>query len=102
MGDVTRRARAAAARTGDGSLDLSQLRRETRTALELAVVAMASSELVDRLAAVAGLLEALAELPSDSPPIVALVPSLAIRARSALNDWNKWRDEHLESKILRG
>ena len=37
-------------------MDLSHLRRESRTALELAVIAMAPSALVDRLAAVADLL----------------------------------------------
>jgi hypothetical protein len=84
------------------SLDLSHLRRDARTALELAVVAMAPSELVDRLAAVAGLLEALAELPPTSAPVIALVPRLVTQARSALEDWQKWQHEHLEGKIPRG
>jgi hypothetical protein len=55
----------------DTQLDLSHLRRETRTALELAVVAPAPTALVDRLAWAAGLLEAIAELPADAPPVVA-------------------------------
>lgn len=84
------------------SLDLSHLRRDTRTALELAIVALAPSELVDRLATVAGLLEALVGLPADSAPVVALVPTVRIRARSALDDWNNWHKEHLEKRILRG
>ena len=42
----------------ESGLSLSHLRRETRTALELAVVALAPSELLERLAASAGLLEA--------------------------------------------
>jgi hypothetical protein len=83
------------------ALDLSHLRRETRTALELAVAAFAPSELVDRLAMVAGLLEALVELPPDSAPVVALVPELQKRAESALDDWKRWREEHLE-RIPRG
>jgi hypothetical protein len=83
-------------------LDLSHLRREARTALELAVVTLAPSELVDRLAAVAGLLEALVELPPDSAPVVALVPTLQTRAKSALDDWSQWHKEHLEKKIPRG
>jgi hypothetical protein len=87
---------------GESQLDLSHLRRESRTALELAVVAMAPSELIDRLATSAGLLEALVELPSDSPPVLALVPKLATRTRSTLEDWQKWHHEHLESKIARG
>jgi hypothetical protein len=83
-------------------LDLSHLRRESRTALELAVVALAPADLVDRLAISAGLLEALAELPTDSAPVMALVPKLATRTRSALDEWQKWQQEHLEKRIPRG
>ncbi len=79
----------------DPQLDLSHLRREMRTALELAVVALAPANLIDRLAAAAGLLEAIVELPLDSPPVVALVPKLLKRARGALVDWNDWRRKHL-------
>lgn len=61
-------------------MDLSHLRRESRTALELAVVALAPSDLVDRLAAAASLLEALVELPRDSAPVLAIVPRVMTRA----------------------
>jgi len=83
-------------------MDLSHLRRESRTALELAIVAIAPSELVDRLAAAAGLLEALLELPTDSAPLLAIVPRVVSGARSALEDWQKWQVAHLEKKIARG
>jgi len=86
----------------ESQMDLNHLRRETRTALELAVVALAPTDLVNRLAAVAGLQEALVELPSDSPPVMALVPGLVTRARSALEDWQKWQHEHLEKRMPRG
>ena len=86
----------------EARLDLSHLRRESRTALELAVVAMAPSELVDRLATAAGLLEALVELPTDSAPVMAIVPGVSTRARSALDDWQKWQQEHLEKRLPRG
>jgi hypothetical protein len=86
----------------DRALDLPHLRRETRTALELAVVALAPSELVDRLAASAGLLEALVGLPTDSQPVVALVPKVVTRARIALADWSEWAHEHLEKRMPRG
>ena len=86
----------------ESQMDLSHLRRESRTALELAVVAMAPSDLVDRLAIAAGLLEALVELPTDIAPVIALVPKLAGRARSALEDWQKWHHENLEKKIPQG
>jgi len=82
-------------------MDLIHLRRDSRTALELAVIALAPSELVERLAASAGLLEALVELPVDSAPVIALVPGLAKRTRTTLEDWQKWRQEHLEKRIPR-
>jgi hypothetical protein len=84
------------------SMELSHLRRDSRTALELAVVAMAPSELVDRLATAAGLLEALVELPADSAPVLALVPELVARTRGALEDWEKWRSDHLDTRFPQG
>jgi hypothetical protein len=80
---------------GGTTLDLSHLRREARTALELAVAAMASSEMIDRLAAAAGLLEAIGELPPNSPPVLALVPQLVKRSRAALDEWQRWQEVHL-------
>jgi hypothetical protein len=82
-------------------LDLSHLRRQARTALELAVIALAPDDLVDRLAASAGLLEALIELPADNATVVALVARLGARTQAALEDWDQWQREHLEKKIPR-
>ncbi len=79
-------------------LDLSHLRRETRTALELAVVTLAPQAVTDRLAAAAGLLEALVELPPNSPPVVALVPRVVNRSKAALERWQKWRTQHLKGE----
>jgi hypothetical protein len=93
---------APAGAAAESGLNLSHLRREARTALELAVVALAPSELVDRLAAAAGLLEALIELPANSPPALALVPSLVQRTQASLDDWQAWRRENLEKKMPRG
>lgn len=78
-----------------GELELGHLRREIRTALELAVVALAPFDLIERLAAAAGLLEALVELPSRSPPVLALVPKLTERSNATLKDWQKWQAERL-------
>lgn len=83
------------------SMDLNHLRREIRTALELSVVAMAPSELIDGLAVAAGLLEALIELPSNSPPVIALVPQLVARARSSLSNWQRWQAAHQHDKFPR-
>jgi hypothetical protein len=82
--------------------NLAHLRREVRTALELAVVALAPSDLIDRLAAAAGLLEALLELPAQSPPALALIPGLVERACAALDDWQTFRREKLERRMPRG
>jgi hypothetical protein len=76
------------------TLDLSHLRRETRTALELAVVTLAPARVTDRLAAAAGLLEALVELPRDSPPAIALGPKVVRRSQDALEKWQQWRAAH--------
>jgi hypothetical protein len=75
-------------------MDLNHLRRESRTALELAIVALAPNDLLDRLAVATGLLEALAELPPDSPPAVALVPPTIERARAACEAWRAWASRH--------
>jgi hypothetical protein len=71
-------------------LDFSHVRREARTALELAIVQLAPTELIEALALVTGLLEALAELPFDSPPTLALGPPTVARAHLALAKWRDW------------
>lgn len=71
-------------------LDLSHLRREARTALELAIVELAPNDLIDQLALATGLLEALAELPAESAQAIALGPPTADRARVALAIWRDW------------
>ncbi len=75
-------------------VELSHLRRETRTALELALVAMAPSGLIERLALCAGLLEAIAELPAEAPPLNVHVPKLVVRSRASLHEWEEWRSAH--------
>jgi hypothetical protein len=77
------------------ALDLRHLRRQIRSALELAVVGLAPSDLLDRLAASAGLLETLAELPAEAPAVSALIPGVADRARAALGQWDAWQSKHL-------
>ena len=84
------------------AMEVRHLRRESRTALELAVVTLAPSKLIDRLALSTGLLEAVMELPADSAPTLALLPRLLTGTREALDDWRKWHDEHIAQKIPRG
>jgi hypothetical protein len=73
-----------------GLSDLPQLQREIRTGLELAIVSLAPNDVIDRLATVTGILQALAELPQDSPPAMALLPTTIERARRALDEWKTW------------
>jgi hypothetical protein len=79
--------------------ELDSLRQEARAALDLAVVALAPALLIDQLATAAGLLESLAELPADSPPVIALVPKTLLRAKGSLADWRIWHKQHLETRI---
>jgi hypothetical protein len=99
MGD---RSKTAGTEHGETHLEVTHLRREARTALELAVVALAPWTTIQRLASAAGLLEALSELPPDSPPARALVPKVLGLAREALAQWQKWEKDHLEQKLARG
>jgi hypothetical protein len=74
--------------------DPSQLRREARTALELAIVAFAPDAIVDQLAMATSVLEVLLELPPESPPAVALLPATVARAGMALAAWRDWATKH--------
>jgi hypothetical protein len=71
------------------------LRREVRTALELAIVALAPPKLIEQLAMAAGLLEALEELPSDTAPVRDLADAIAGRAGAALDAWHEWRPNRI-------
>jgi len=79
----------------DTRTELRHLRREVRTALELAAVALAPEDLIDGLAAAAGLLEALEELPADDEPVATLAAHAARRARGSLAAWQHWRERHV-------
>jgi hypothetical protein len=99
---MSKRGQSTQGGRAESQMDLSHLRRESRTALELAVVTLAPSDLVDRLATSAGLLEALVELPADSAPVIGILPRVMTSTRAALDDWQKWHHEHLEQKMPRG
>ena len=74
----------------DKSTEIRHLLRSVKTALELAVVAQAPVDLLNRLARPAGLLEAVSQLPVGGTPAEALVPELLIEARSAVDRWEAW------------
>jgi hypothetical protein len=70
--------------------------------LELAIVTLAPTKTVDRIATIAGLLEALAELPADAAPAIALWHKVSSGATEVLEEWQTWYAEYLEKRIPRG
>ena len=88
---TARRAPSEARKQIASTLRTRHLRREVKTALELAVAALAHAEVIDRLATAAGLLDALAEFPQSSAPVLATLPRAVEMAEGALDDWRNWQ-----------
>jgi hypothetical protein len=78
------------------NMEVRHLLREIRSALEMAVVAIAPAELLDPLARASGLLQALSELPIDCAPAMALTPKALDSARNILVTWHTWEQEKLK------
>jgi len=76
------------------SMELLHLARETKTALELAIAAFAPTDVIDRLAVVAGLLDAFNALALSDPTTVPLIGTTTQRAKLALDAWHRWQREH--------
>jgi hypothetical protein len=74
----------------DTQTEIRHLLRSVKTSLELAIVALAPPDLLNRLARVAGLLEALSQLPPDAGPAQALTPGLIADGLAAIDAWDKW------------
>ncbi len=89
--DLDSRSGAARPRSAQSAATAMRMLEETRDALELAIVSGAPPDLVDRLALVAGLSIAIADLSSDSPPLTALTSTTSERARIALDAWRTWQ-----------
>lgn len=75
-------------------MQLMHLAREVKTALELAIAAFAPSDLVDRLAVAAGLLDAFTALEVDATSMLPLIARTTERAEIALSTWSQWQKEH--------
>jgi hypothetical protein len=78
-------------RRTEEALRVSHLRREVKTALELAVAALAHADVIDGLATAAGLLEALSEFPKSSAPVLATLPRATELAERSLQAWRDWQ-----------
>jgi hypothetical protein len=87
---VERNGTVTAAAKSTDFLKSAHLRRDIKTALELAIALLAPTELVDELARAAGLLEALTHFPSDAAPVIANTPRAFELAKDALAEWKKW------------
>ena len=74
----------------DKQTEIRHLLRNVKTSLELAIVARAPSDLLNRLGRVAGLLDALSQLPIDEGPAQALTAGLITDGVAAVAAWNKW------------
>ena len=74
----------------DKQTEIRHLLRNVKTSLELAIVARAPTDLLNRLGRVAGLLEAVSQLPTDEGPAQGLTPGLIADGVAAVDAWNKW------------
>ena len=74
----------------DKQTEVRHLLRSVKTSLELAIVARAPSDLLNRLGRVAGLLDAISQLPTDDGPAQALTADLIADGLAAVDAWDKW------------
>ena len=78
----------------EGKLDttgeIRHLLRTVKTSLELAILARAPVDLVNRLARVSGLLDAVSQLPTDEGPAQEMTATLIADAFSAVEVWRVW------------
>jgi hypothetical protein len=75
------------------TLEVTHLAREIKTALELAIAGQAPAAVIDRLAVVAGLLDAFTSLALDETATPLFLTSVE-RGKDALAEWHRWRQTH--------
>lgn len=74
----------------DRQTEIRHLLRMVKTSLELAVVARAPSELLNRLGRVSGLLDAVSQLPNEEGPARTMTAGLIADGLAAVAAWEKW------------
>ena len=75
----------------DKQTEVRHLLRTVKTSLELAIVARAPADLVNRLGRVSGLLDAVSQLPVDGGPGQAMTAGLIADGLAAVDAWQKWQ-----------
>jgi hypothetical protein len=75
----------------DKQSEVRHLLRTVKTSLELAIVAHAPAELLNRLARVSGILDAVSQLPLDEGPVQAMTVRLIADGAAAVDAWEKWQ-----------
>ena len=78
----------------DKQTELRHLLRTVKTSLELAIIARAPTELLNRLGRVAGLLDAVSQLATDDGPTQALAAGLIADGVAAVEAWKTWQRSH--------
>ena len=75
----------------DTQTEVRHLLRTVKTSLELAIVARAPAELLNRLGRVSGLLDAVSQLPVAEGPAQAMTASLIAEGIAAIGAWHNWQ-----------
>jgi len=75
----------------DKQREMRHLLRTVKTSLELAIVARAPVDLLNRLGRVSGLLDAVSQLPIDDGPAQAMTAGLIADGLAAVDAWQKWQ-----------
>jgi hypothetical protein len=75
----------------DKQSEVRHLLRTVKTSLELAIVARAPADLLNRLGRVSGLLDAVSQLPLDEGPAQAMTTRLIADGVAAIDAWQTWQ-----------
>lgn len=81
----------------DKPTEIRHLLRRVKTSLELAIVARAPTDLINRLARVSGLLDAVSQLPFEEGPARNMTNALLADAVSAVELWRVWENSRTPS-----
>jgi hypothetical protein len=75
----------------DRQTEMRHLLRSVKTSLELAIVARAPADLLNRLGRVSGLLDAVSQLPFHEGPAQVMTAELIVDGLAAIDAWQKWQ-----------